>query len=122
MPFGIQPIHIVIVVIVALIIFGPRRLPEVGRWVGRSISEIRKGTQEMTATLREEMNKPLDDEPRTIAGPTPPQSADGQHTIAKPTPAQSVPVDRKFCTKCGSPNPADALFCNKCGNPFQPQA
>ncbi|HEX8990544.1 MAG TPA: twin-arginine translocase TatA/TatE family subunit [Anaerolineales bacterium] len=107
MPFGIQPIHIVIVVIVALIIFGPRRLPEVGRWVGRSITEIRKGTQEMTATLREEMNKPVEEE---------------QHTIAKPAPVQSVPVDRKFCTKCGAPNPSDAVFCNKCGNPFQTQA
>ncbi len=107
MPFGIQPIHIVIVVIAALIIFGPRRLPEVGRWVGRSLSEIRKGTQEMTATLREEMNKASEEE---------------QHTIAKPNPAQSIPADRKFCTKCGTPNPPDAAFCMKCGNPFQPQA
>lgn len=116
MPFGIQPIHIVIVVIVALIVFGPRRLPEVGRWVGRSISEIRKGTQEMTATLREEMNKPLEEEPHTIGKPTPPQSVTPQSA-----PPQSVPVDRKFCTKCGSPNPSDAIFCNKCGNPFQAQ-
>ncbi len=108
MPFGIQPIHIVIVVIAALIIFGPRRLPEVGRWVGRSLSEIRKGTQEMTATLREEMNKASEEEQ--------------QHTIAKPNPAQSISTDRKFCTKCGTPNPADAAFCMKCGNPFQPQA
>lgn len=107
MPFGIQPIHIVIIIIVALIIFGPKRLPEVGRWVGRSIAEFRKGTQEMTATLREEINK---------------GQAEGEehpHTIAKPAPSQSVPADSKFCTKCGSANPADAVFCNKCGNPFQ---
>lgn len=103
MPFGIQPIHIIIIIIVALIIFGPNRLPEVGRWVGRSINEFRKGTQEMTSTLRDEMTKP--------------EEAD--HTIAKPAPAQSIPLNSKFCTKCGSPNPSDALFCNKCGNPFQ---
>jgi len=110
MPFGIQPIHIVIVVIAALIIFGPRRLPEVGRWVGRSITEFRKGTQEMTSALRE--------------GMTEAQMAEEQkNTIAKPTPTQSVPAgDKKFCTKCGAPNPQEALFCNKCGNPFQVQS
>ncbi len=37
MPFGIQPIHIVIIVIIALIIFGPKSLPEAGRWVGRML-------------------------------------------------------------------------------------
>ena len=107
MPFGIQPIHIVIIIIVALIIFGPRRLPEVGRWIGRSMAEFRKGTQEMTTALRE--------------GMTEAQMADEQkNTIGKPAPAQSVPAgDKKFCTKCGEPNPQDALFCNKCGNPFQ---
>ncbi|MGA7193276.1 MAG: twin-arginine translocase TatA/TatE family subunit [Anaerolineales bacterium] len=113
MPFGIQPIHIVIIVIIALIIFGPKSLPEVGRWIGRSMSELRKGSQEMTTALREGMNEAQADEQK--------------NTIAKPVPAQSVPTNNntsasKFCTKCGSPNPSDALFCNKCGNPFQMQS
>jgi sec-independent protein translocase protein TatA len=104
LPFGLQPIHIVVIILVALIVFGPKRLPEVGRWVGRSISEFRKGTREMTETLREEVAKA--------------QAEENEHTIAKPAPGQSVPVNAKFCSKCGSPNPSDALFCNKCGNPF----
>ena len=114
MPFGIQPIHIVIIIIVALLIFGPRRLPEVGRWVGRSITEFRKGTQEMTTALHE--------------GMTEAQMSEAQkNTIAKPEPSQSVPANNpftngKYCTKCGSPNPQDAAFCHKCGNPFQTQS
>jgi sec-independent protein translocase protein TatA len=112
MPFGIQPIHIVVVVVVALIIFGPRRLPEVGRWVGRSITEIRKGTQEMTATMREEMSRTSGEEaPHTIARPAPPQSQ-----------AEPAPAGQKYCTKCGAPNQSEAMFCMRCGNPFQPQA
>ncbi len=112
MPFGIQPIHIVIVIIVALIIFGPKRLPEVGRWVGRSITEFRKGTQEMTTSLRDEMNRAEQEgHPNTIAKPSASQSI--------LTPGQTAPADRKFCTKCGRANPSDAVFCNKCGNPFQ---
>ena len=113
MPFGIQPVHIVIIVVIALIIFGPKSLPEVGRWIGRSMSELRKGSQEMTTALREGMNEA--------------QAEEQKNTIAKPAPAQSVPTNNntsanKFCTKCGSPNPSDALFCNKCGNPFQMQS
>jgi len=108
--FGLQPWHIAVIVIVALLIFGPRRLPEVGRWVGKSITEFRKGSQEMTSALREGMNEG--------------QQAEAQkNSIAQPAPTQSVPVgDSKFCIKCGSTNPKEALFCNKCGNPFQPQA
>jgi len=113
MPFSIQPIHIVIIVIIALIIFGPKSLPEAGRWVGRSMSEFRKGSREMTTALREGMNETQ-------------QTEDQKYTIANPAPAQSVPTSNtsanKFCTKCGAPNPSDALFCNNCGNPFQVQS
>ena len=107
--FGLQPWHIAVIVIVALLIFGPRRLPEVGRWVGKSITEFRKGSQEMTNALRDGMNEG--------------QQAEAQkNSIAQPAPTQSVPAgDSKFCIKCGVPNPQEALFCNKCGNPFQPQ-
>ncbi|HUI89318.1 MAG TPA: twin-arginine translocase TatA/TatE family subunit [Anaerolineales bacterium] len=110
MPFGIQPIHIVLIIIAALLIFGPKRLPEVGRWVGRSITEFRKGSQEMTNALREGMNEAQ-------------QVDDQKKTIGKPAPAQSVPLgDSKFCIKCGTANPQEALFCNKCGNPFPTQS
>ena len=105
MLFGIQPVHIVVIIIVALIIFGPKRLPEIGRWVGRSISEFRKGSQEMTSVLRDEINRAQDEEQ--------------DRTIAKPAPSQSIPTDSKFCTRCGAPNPPDAFFCNKCGNSLQ---
>ena len=58
MPFGIQPIHIVVIVVVALLIFGPKRLPEMGRSIGRAINEFRNGTREVTDSLREEVNFP----------------------------------------------------------------
>jgi len=99
----------VIIIIIALIIFGPRRLPEVGRWVGRSITEFRKGSQEMTSALREGMSESQ-------------QAGDQKNTIAKSAPAQSAPVNNKFCVKCGASNPQEALFCSKCGNPFPTQS
>ena len=106
MPFGLQPIHLVVIFVVALLIFGPRRLPEMGRGIGRAINEFRKGTQEMTENLRDEVSsKPGEPTP---AAPTmaPPQ------TMAQP---QSQAVGN-FCQSCGNSNPAGARFCNKCGS------
>ena len=100
MPFGLQPIHLLVVGVVALVIFGPRRLPQLGRWIGRTFTEFRKGTQEMSATLRDEVAK--------SNGETPPPSA------ADPPP--KGPATGNFCIKCGAPNPSDARFCNKCGS------
>src|SRR5512136_1247574 len=88
MPFGRQPLHIVIVVIVALIIFGPSRLPEIGRGLGKSLAEFRKGTKDMTDSFREEVTKSASE-----AGPS-----------VTATPAQPQPVGGNFCTKCGAPN------------------
>ncbi len=52
MPFGLQPIHIIIIIAVALIIFGPTKLPEMGRSLGKAITEFRRGTQEMQKASR----------------------------------------------------------------------
>ena len=114
MPFGLQPIHLVVIFVVALLIFGPRRLPEMGRGIGRAINEFRKGTQEMTEGLRDEIvNKGGDTAPvaQTMAQP-------GAQTMAQPgAPTMAQPqATGNFCPSCGNSNPAGARFCNKCGN------
>ena len=55
MPFGIQPMHLLVIGIVALLMFGPSRLPELGRGLGRAMTEFRKGAQAMTEGFREEV-------------------------------------------------------------------
>jgi sec-independent protein translocase protein TatA len=100
MPFGLQPIHLLVVGIVALVIFGPRRLPQLGRWIGRTFTEFRKGTQEMSATLRDEVAKSTEEAPHP----------------STPDPLHRESATGNFCVKCGAPNPSDARFCNKCGS------
>jgi sec-independent protein translocase protein TatA len=43
--------HIILVLLVALVLFGPNKLPEVGRTLGKAIREFRKASREFTASL-----------------------------------------------------------------------
>ena len=44
-----QPTDIAIIMVVALIVFGPKRLPQVGNELGQAMRELRKITDEATA-------------------------------------------------------------------------
>lgn len=46
---GFHPIQLVVVLVIALLIFGPRKLPEMGSAIGKSIKEFRKGMNELGA-------------------------------------------------------------------------
>ena len=81
-----------LILVVALIIFGPRKLPEMGRSLGRMMAEFRKASNEFQRTIEEEVdadrvkNAPL---PR-LAPPEPPKPADvtpdgGETTAAAAT-------------------------------------
>jgi sec-independent protein translocase protein TatA len=41
MPIGIGPMEIIVVLVIALVILGPKRLPAAGRSVGRGMREFR---------------------------------------------------------------------------------
>ena len=41
------PVHLVIILVVALLIFGPKRLPEIGSGIGKTIKEFRKSMNEI---------------------------------------------------------------------------
>jgi sec-independent protein translocase protein TatA len=47
--------ELIVILVIALLVFGPRRLPDLGRSLGRSITEFRRATNELTSTLEREV-------------------------------------------------------------------
>jgi sec-independent protein translocase protein TatA len=47
--------ELIIIFVIALIIFGPRKLPELGRSLGKSLAEFKRASNELKSTLEEEI-------------------------------------------------------------------
>ena len=75
-----------IIFVIALIIFGPRKLPELGRSLGKSLAEFKRASNELRTTLEEEIR--LEDQkaaaPPKAAEPPPgaPVESHPEETVA----------------------------------------
>jgi len=49
--------HLIIIFLVALIVFGPEKLPELARTFGRALSEFRRATSDLRANFEEQMRE-----------------------------------------------------------------
>jgi TatA/E family protein of Tat protein translocase len=47
--------ELIIIMVIALIIFGPRKLPELGKSLGRSINEFKRASADLQNTLEQEI-------------------------------------------------------------------
>jgi TatA/E family protein of Tat protein translocase len=57
--------ELVIILVIALVIFGPRKLPELGRSLGKSLGEFKRASNELRNTLEEEVRVEEQKEQRT---------------------------------------------------------
>ncbi len=90
--FGLQPTDLLGILIVALLLFGPSRLPAIGKAVGSTLREFQNAAKEVTATVQNEAAaEPPKQEPTTVA-----------------------------CRNCASFIAPDARFCHVCGAEQEP--
>ena len=82
--------EILIILLVALLVFGPRKLPELGKSIGAGLREFRRSTQ----GLKEEFDGALRDTGPATSSAAPVQPAPVQVVAAQPQiqAAQGVPV------------------------------
>ena len=52
-PIGMP--ELIIIFVIALIVFGPRKLPELGKSLGRSLAEFKRASNDLRHTLEEEI-------------------------------------------------------------------
>ncbi|HVA86382.1 MAG TPA: twin-arginine translocase TatA/TatE family subunit [Candidatus Saccharimonadales bacterium] len=68
MPFGITPLHVILVLVIALIILGPGKLPKVGSALGKSIREFRQAVPATRDAFASEVAPPSTAGPVTGGG------------------------------------------------------
>jgi sec-independent protein translocase protein TatB len=54
---GMGPMEIAVIVVIALIIFGPGKLPEIGQTIGRAVRDFRSATQDITGDFKQTMDE-----------------------------------------------------------------
>lgn len=71
---SLGPLEILVVGVLALIVFGPERLPDIARTIGRTLNELRRMASEVRSEFDSGMNlDEVEDEPEEPT-PAPPAS------------------------------------------------
>ena len=88
--------ELVLILVLALIVFGPRRLPEIGKSMGKLLSEFRKASHDFQRTIEDEVEaekyKAATPEPAAppTAGDAPGPAAPAESTVAREDPPPPI--------------------------------
>jgi len=56
---GMGPSELILILAIALIIFGPKRLPEIARSIGKTIGEFKKASQGLQSAVQKDIVEPI---------------------------------------------------------------
>ena len=101
MILGMGVPELLVILVVVLLIFGPKNLPKIGSALGKTVKNVREGMEE--GEDEKSAKKPVSDD-------------DAVEVVADEDDADAE--DTQFCSECGAKNPAGAAFCSKCGHKF----
>ena len=85
--------ELVLILVLALIVFGPRRLPEIGKSMGKLLAEFRKASHDFQRTIEDEVEaekyKTAAPDP-PAAGPAPEAPAAAESTVPREDPPPPI--------------------------------
>jgi sec-independent protein translocase protein TatB len=110
--------HLVVLFVVALIIFGPQKLPELARMLGKATAEFRKMTNDFRYALEDEVrelerNTRIREEEiaaaaRAAQAPVPAPSPAQEGAVPREAPVEAVSAPAEPQNDAGLPPPADS--------------
>lgn len=114
MLFGMGPFELIVILVVVLVIFGPKNLPKLGKSLGKTVKGIREGMDAAQSESAGQTSEAAD----VVVENADADDADAvtSTTSGTTTSETAASNDTKFCPKCGAPNPAENHFCSKCGS------
>lgn len=96
--FGMGVPELLVILAIALLLFGPKNLPKLGKSLGATVKSIREG-------MDEGEGKAKDADVTDVSDTVEEESADSGDAV--------------FCNKCGAKNVAGSEYCNKCGSKIE---
>lgn len=96
MPFGFHGLDLIVILVIALLIFGPKKLPEMGSAIGKSIKEFQKGMRELSSPKdehEEEPKLPINAKDMSKLGTTPIESEENLESTRSEVSPKEAHVD-----------------------------
>lgn len=97
--FGIGFPELILILIIGLVVFGPGKLPEIGRAVGKGLQEFKKATSELSNSVNNTTNNAsITPTPNASITPTPPNPANPEQPAVAPVFMQETATEKNTTT------------------------
>ena len=104
-PIGVP--EMIFIFVLALLIFGPRKLPELGRNLGKALAEFRRTSNELRATVEDEMRNLERDARETERKALEPVQVDSGESAVPAADGNSKPPESEPAPYSETPTPHD---------------
>ena len=81
---NVGPAELLVVLVVALLVLGPNKLPDAARQVGRALAELRRMSSGFQAEMRDALREPVEGRPGPARSTTAASAAEGNGTLSSP--------------------------------------